>query len=87
LKISAEGRDEEENEPCQRTNVGETEVVKKDIKRRKKTSEECSFLIIEEINQGFIWGQECVFNVPIACVHPAKNAKINHRVLNLERAK
>jgi hypothetical protein len=54
LKISAEGRDEEENEPCQRTNVGETEVVKKDIKRRKKTSEECSFLIIEEINQGFI---------------------------------
>jgi hypothetical protein len=45
------------------------------------------FPTVEEINEGFIWGQDCVFNVPIARVHLAKDVVTNHRVFNIQRAK
>jgi hypothetical protein len=51
------------------------------------TVEELPFPTVEEINEGFLRGQDCVFNVPIARVHPAKDIETNHRVLNIQRAK
>jgi hypothetical protein len=52
-----------------------------------RKGEELPFPTVEEINEGFIWGQDCVFNVPIARVHLAKDVVTNHRVFNIQRAK
>jgi hypothetical protein len=88
LKSSQEGRNEvDEVEPWQGEHASESEDTEEDTKKRKRKGEELPFPTVEEINEGFIWGQDCVFNVPIARVHPAKDVETNHRVLNIQRAK
>jgi hypothetical protein len=88
LRSSQEGRDEvDEVEPWQGAHVSKSEDTEEDKKKRKRKSEELPFPTVEEINQGFIWGQDCVFNVPIVRVHPAKDVETNHRILNIQRAK
>jgi hypothetical protein len=84
LRSSQEGRDEaDEVEPWQGVDVSESEDTEEDIKKRKRKGEEFPFPTIEEIKEGFIWNQDCMFNVPISRVHPAKNPETNHRVLNI----
>jgi hypothetical protein len=88
LRSSQEGRDKaDEVEPWQGADVSESEDTKEGTKKSKRKGEELHFPTVEEINKGFIWGQDCVFNVPIARVHPAKDPETNHRVLNIQRAK
>jgi hypothetical protein len=88
LRSFQEGKDEvDEVEPWQGAHVSESKDTKEDKKKKKKKGEKLSFPTVEEINEGFIWGQDCVFNVPIACVHPTKDVETNHRVLNIQRAK
>jgi hypothetical protein len=67
--------------------IKELEVAEEGAKTRKRTSEEFPFPTIEEINQGSIWGHNCVFNMLVNRMHPAKDAETNHRILNLQRAK
>jgi hypothetical protein len=88
LRSSQEGRDKaDEVEPWQGADVSESEDTKEGTKKSKRKGEELHFPTVEEINKGFIWGQDCVFNVPIARVHPTKDLETNHRVLNIQRAK
>jgi hypothetical protein len=63
------------------------EVSEEGAKTRKGVSEDLLSPTTEEINQGFIWNQNCVYNVPANCVHLVKDAKTNHRILNLQKTK
>jgi hypothetical protein len=88
LRSSQEGRDEvDEVESWQGSDVSEFEDIEEGTKKRKRKGEALPFPTVEEINKGFIWGQDCMFNVPIDRVHPAKDPETNHRVLNIRRAK
>ena len=88
MRNSQEKRDKvHEVEPWQGVDVGESEDTKEDIKRKKKTSEELLFPIVEEIYEGFIWDQDYVFIVPIAYVHLAKDVETNHRILKYKGPK
>jgi hypothetical protein len=49
-------------------------ILKRVQKVTWKTSKVLPFLTIEETNQDFIWGQNYVLNVFIACMHPIKDA-------------